>query len=225
MIIQMSGQTKEQIISAGKKLVDAGLVLATWGNISCRVPRSPYFLITPSGMPYAQLKPEDLVMVGQKGQVAEGMRKPSTEVLMHLAIYTARADVQAVVHTHSPYAGSFAVAREPIPVILEEMAQLIGGPVKVANYGLAGTEVLAKYTVEALEERNAVLLANHGVVAVGTSITEALTVAFLVEKCAQVMLGAKALGVPYTMGSRETQRLRENFLKHYGQNKKGGGAD
>ncbi|MGI6067005.1 MAG: class II aldolase/adducin family protein, partial [Bacillota bacterium] len=206
MIIQMSGQTKEQIISAGKKLVDAGLVLATWGNISCRVPRSPYFLITPSGMPYAQLKPEDLVMVGQKGQVAEGMRKPSTEVLMHLAIYTARADVQAVVHTHSPYAGSFAVAREPIPVILEEMAQLIGGPVKVANYGLAGTEVLAKYTVEALEERNAVLLANHGVVAVGTSITEALTVAFLVEKCAQVMLGAKALGVPYTMGSRETQR-------------------
>jgi L-fuculose-phosphate aldolase len=225
LIIQMSGQTKEQIISAGKKLVDAGLVLATWGNISCRVPRSPYFLITPSGMPYAQLKPEDLVMVGQKGQVAEGMRKPSTEVLMHLAIYTARADVQAVVHTHSPYAGSFAVAREPIPVILEEMAQLIGGPVKVANYGLAGTEVLAKYTVEALEERNAVLLANHGVVAVGTSITEALTVAFLVEKCAQVMLGAKALGVPYTMGSRETQRLRENFLKHYGQNKKGGGAD
>ncbi|NMA14013.1 MAG: class II aldolase/adducin family protein [Clostridia bacterium] len=221
----MSGQTKEQIISAGKKLVDAGLVLATWGNISCRVPRSPYFLITPSGMPYAQLKPEDLVMVGQKGQVAEGMRKPSTEVLMHLAIYTARADVQAVVHTHSPYAGSFAVAREPIPVILEEMAQLIGGPVKVANYGLAGTEVLAKYTVEALEERNAVLLANHGVVAVGTSITEALTVAFLVEKCAQVMLRAKALGVPYTMGSRETQRLRENFLKHYGQNKKGGGAD
>jgi L-fuculose-phosphate aldolase len=225
LIIQMSGQTKEQIISAGKKLVDAGLVLATWGNISCRVPRSPYFLITPSGMPYAQLKPEDLVMVGQKGQVADGMRKPSTEVLMHLAIYTARADVQAVVHTHSPYAGSFAVAREPIPVILEEMAQLIGGPVKVANYGLAGTEVLAKYTVEALEERNAVLLANHGVVAVGTSITEALTVAFLVEKCAQVMLGAKALGVPYTMGSRETQRLRENFLKHYGQNKKGGGAD
>ena len=97
------------------------------------------------------------------------------------------------------------------------MAQLIGGPVKVANYGLPGTEELAKFTVEALEQRNAVLLANHGVVAAGSSVHEALTIAFLVEKCAQVMLGAKALGVPYTMGSRETQRLRENFLKHYGQ--------
>lgn len=217
MIIQMSGQNKEQIIAAGKKLVNSGLVLATWGNISCRVPRSSYFLITPSGMPYDQLKPEDLVLVGRNGQVVEGMRKPSTEVLMHLAIYTARADVQAVVHTHSPFASSFAVAREPIPVILEEMAQLIGGPVKVANYGLPGTEELAKFTVEALEQRNAVLLANHGVVAAGTSVNEALTIAFLVEKCAQVMLGAKALGVPYTMGSRETQRLRESFLKHYGQ--------
>ncbi|MDD2498787.1 MAG: class II aldolase/adducin family protein [Desulfitobacteriaceae bacterium] len=217
MIIQMSGQNKEQIIAARKKLVNSGLVLATWGNISCRVPRSSYFLITPSGMPYDQLKPEDLVLVGRNGQVVEGMRKPSKEVLMHLAIYTARADVQAVVHTHSPFASSFAVAREPIPVILEEMAQLIGGPVKVANYGLPGTEELAKFTVEALEQRNAVLLANHGVVAAGTSVNEALTIAFLVEKCAQVMLGAKALGVPYTMGSRETQRLRESFLKHYGQ--------
>lgn len=217
MIIQMSGQNKEQIIAAGKKLVNSGLVLATWGNISCRVPRSSYFLITPSGMPYDQLKPEDLVLVGRNGQVVEGVRKPSTEVLMHLAIYTARADVQAVVHTHSPYASSFAVTREPIPVILEEMAQLIGGPIKVANYGLPGTEELAKFTVEALEQRNAVLLANHGVVAVGSSVHEALTIAFLVEKCAQVMLGAKALGVPYTMGSRETQRLRESFLKHYGQ--------
>lgn len=217
MIIQVSGQIKEQIISTGKQLIERGLVLATWGNISCRVPKTSYCLITPSGMPYNELNPTDLVLIGPNGEVLEGSRKPSTEVLLHRFIYHTRPDVQAIVHTHSTFACCFAVVREQIPVILEEMAQLIGGPVKVAKYALPGSRELGQNAVEALEGRNAILLANHGVVAVGASITEAFTIALLVEKAAQVMMGAKNLAMPYILGNQETARLRENFLQHYGQ--------
>lgn len=217
MIIQPMGQLKEQIIEAGKKLVDLGLVLATWGNISCRVPKNSQFIITPSGMPYHELKIGDLVVMDLYGQVVEGNRKPSSEYMMHSAVYQARPDVKAVVHTHSTCASSFAVAREEIPPILEEMAQLIGGPVKVARYALPGTRELAECAVAALGERNAALLANHGVVACGTTINEAFTIALLVEKSAQVLLGAKSLGEPYVLGNQETKRLRDSFLMYYGQ--------
>ncbi|ATW24612.1 class II aldolase/adducin family protein [Candidatus Formimonas warabiya] len=217
MIIYSAGQLKEELIDTGKKLVDLRLVVATWGNISCRVPKTGHFIVTPSGMPYHELKPADLVTMGRDGDIVEGTRKPSSEVLMHQEIYKARPDIHAIVHTHSNFACSFAVAGSPIPPILEEMAQLIGGPVQVARYAPPGTRELAEHAVEALDQRNAALLANHGVVAAGRTLHEALTVAVLVEKCAQVFLGAKMLGTPHILSPQETHLLRENFLKYYGQ--------
>jgi len=217
MIIYTSGQLKEQIIAIGKKLVDTGLVLATWGNISCRIPKTPSFFITPSGIPYYDLKTADLVQLDFTGKCLEGTRKPSTESLLHGAVYQKRPDVQAIVHTHSNYAAAFAVVRAEIPPILEEMAQLIGGPVKVARYALPGTGELAEHAVEALEDRNAVLLANHGVVAVGRTLDEAFTTALLVEKSAHVLLAARQLGTPYILGTIDTEKLRQSFLNDYGQ--------
>jgi len=217
MIIYSSVQLKDQVIDTGKKLVDYRLVVATWGNISCRIPKTSQFYVTPSGMPYHELKTSDLVTMNWEGEILEGKRKPSSEVLLHQELYKARSDIGAVIHTHSNFACSFAVAQERIPPVLEEAAQLIGGPVEVARYAIPGSLELAQNAVKALENRNAVILANHGVVGVGRSLNEAFTVAILVEKLAQVFLGAKMLGTPHILDDLETKILRENFLNNYGQ--------
>lgn len=217
MIIYTAVQLKEQIIEVGKKLIDYRLVAGTWGNISCRIPKTSQYYITPSGMSYYGLKTADLVTVNLEGQIIEGKRKPSSELLLHQEIYKARPDVSAIVHTHSNYACSFAVAQERIPTILEEAAQLIGGHVEVAKYAMPGSLGLAQNGVRALENRNAVLLANHGVVGVGRTLSEALTVVVIVEKLAQVFIGAKMVGTPHVLDDLETKILRENFLKNYGQ--------
>lgn len=213
-------QLKNQVIEVGKKLIEYKLVLATWGNLSCRIPDTNHIIITPSGLSYNELSPEDLVVLDLEGNIIEGTKKPSTEVPMHCYIYKNRIDIQAVVHSHSVFASAFAVVRESIPPITEDMAQLIGGPVNVAKYALPGTEELARYAVEGMEERNAVLLANHGVVTVGATLHEAFTVSLLVEKSAQVMQGAKLLGTPYVLDQQEVQMLRDSFLKGYGQKAK-----
>lgn len=217
MIIYTAVQLKDQVIDTGKKLVDYRLVLATWGNISCRIPKTSQFYVTPSGMPYYGLKTSDLVTMNCEGEIVEGKRKPSSEAMLHQEIYKARPDIGAVIHTHSNFACAFAVAQERIPPVLEEAAQLIGGPVEVARYAMPGSLQLAQNAVKALENRNAVLLANHGAVGAGRSLNEALTVAILVEKLAQVFLGAKLLGTPHILDDLETKILRENFLKNYGQ--------
>lgn len=217
MIIYSSAQLKDQIIDTGKKMIDYRLVVATWGNISCRIPRKSQFYITPSGMSYDELKTGDLVTMNFEGDVVEGKRKPSSEALLHQEIYKARPDIWGIIHTHSNFACSFAVAQERIPPILEEAAQLIGGPVEVAQYAMPGTFQLAQNAVKSLEARNAVMLANHGVVGVGRTLAEAFTVAILVEKLAQVFLGAKMIGTPHILDDLETKILRENFLKNYGQ--------
>lgn len=217
MIIYTAVQLKDQVIDMGKKLFDYRLVVGTWGNISCRTAKASQFYVTPSGMPYHDLKTGDLVTMNLEGEIVDGKRKPSSEFLLHQEIYKARSDVAAVIHTHSNYACSFAVAQEPIPPVLEEAAQLIGGAVEVARYAMPGSLQLAQNVVRALENRSAVLLANHGVVGVGRTLDEALTVAVLVEKLAQVFLGAKMLGTPHVLDDLETKVLRENYLKHYGQ--------
>jgi L-fuculose-phosphate aldolase len=220
VIIYSALQLKEEIIQVGKKLVDTQLVVGTWGNISCRVPNHKNYHITPSGMAYHQLKTEDIVTMNFAGEVVDGKRKPSSEYLLHQEIYKARSDAGAIVHTHSNYACSFAVAQERIPPVLEEAAQLIGGAVEVARYAPPGSLELAQHGVRGLENRNAVLLANHGVVALGRTLEEAFTVAVLVEKLALVFLNAKSLGTAHVLDDLEIKNLRENFLKHYGQSKK-----
>ncbi|MBC7323873.1 MAG: class II aldolase/adducin family protein, partial [Moorella sp. (in: Bacteria)] len=144
----------------GRRLVEERLVVGTWGNISIREDDGQLFVITPSGMPYECIKPEDTVIVNFAGEVVEGDRKPSTETPLHSAIYQARPDVGAVVHTHSTYAGACAVARVPLPPITEDLVQIAGGGVDVAEYALPGSTQLAENALRALGDKNAVLLAN-----------------------------------------------------------------
>ncbi|MDA8233223.1 MAG: class II aldolase/adducin family protein [Clostridia bacterium] len=208
---------KSQLIEAGCRIVKSDLVTGTWGNISLRVSGQNRVVITPSGMDYLSLQIEDLVVVNLDGQVLEGHRKPSSELPLHLAIYRARADVGAVVHTHSIYATACAVARIPVPAIVEDMVQLIGGSIDVAPYALPGTPQLAQGAVQALGGKNAVLLANHGGVAVGKDLAEALNVAFMLEKSARIFVHARSLGHPVVLEERDVEIMREGYRNSYGQ--------
>ncbi|MGQ9557285.1 MAG: class II aldolase/adducin family protein [Desulfurispora sp.] len=208
---------RTEIIQTGRAMSCGGLVLGTWGNISCRGPQPGQILITPSGMAYEQLKPRDLVCLDLAGQVIQGHRRPSSEYLLHLAIYRRRPDVGAIVHTHSIYASALAVLRRELPPLLEETAQVAGGAVPCAPYARAGTEQLAELAAEALGQGQAVLLANHGVVGVGRHLKEALTVCQVVEKSAMVYLLASSLGQPHILPPIEVAELRRIFTRHYGQ--------
>jgi L-fuculose-phosphate aldolase len=211
-IASMAGE----IVATCQVMMSTGLVAGTWGNVSRRC-RPGGILITPSGVGYESLRSDDLVPVDLQDGSCGGRLKPSTETQLHLAIYLARPDVAAIVHTHSPYAAVFAVNRMELPPVLEEMAQLVGGGVRVAPYAAPGTRKLAEGAVATLQGSAAVLLANHGLVGVGRSLREALTVCQVVERSAQVFLWARLSGTPYLLGKQEIQELRQGFVQKYGQ--------
>ncbi|MFZ7104516.1 MAG: class II aldolase/adducin family protein [Peptococcaceae bacterium] len=207
---------KHGIIRYGKKMLHLGLVAATWGNISLKSQDSNIF-ITPSGMDYEHLVPDDIVKVNREGKIIAGWRKPSSELLLHLEIYRARSDVNAVIHTHSLYAGAYAAARKEILPLIEDMAQVIGGTVEVAEYALPGTAELAQNAVKALGIKGAVLLANHGAVGVGKDLEEAFKACLLLEKTAHIGIAAAVLGEPHVLSARDVQMMRNAYLTSYGQ--------
>lgn len=212
-------EERRQVLSAAREIAGSGMVIGTWGNVSARSQEVEGFVITPSGMDYANLTPEDMVVVDYDGQVVEGRFKPSGETPLHLSIYLARPDVRAIVHVHSPYATAFAVAGIPIPVILEETAQAIGHEIAVVPYAITGSRKLGKHAVQTLGENGcAALLAHHGVVGCGSSVGEALRICYVTEQTAQVGLYARLLGPIKGLPETEVDRLHEGFKK-YGQNK------
>ncbi|HWQ89412.1 MAG TPA: class II aldolase/adducin family protein [Desulfitobacteriaceae bacterium] len=212
---------KREIINIGQNLAASGLVVGTLGNISAWDAGRSGFWITPSGIDYSSLKTKDLVLINSQGQIMKGFRKPSTEFLMHLHTYSRRPDIAAIIHTHSVYASAHAVARLAIPGIVEDMVQIIGGAVEVAPYHLTGTQELAEAVALALAAKNAVLLANHGVVGVGQGLAEALKVCQITEKTAQIHAFSRMLGTPVSLSSEDMEQMRKGYLENYGQGSAG----
>lgn len=210
-------KAKEEVVNTARIIYREGLVFETWGNVSAK-PTENEVVITPSGIPYEKLTFIDIVTVSLAGQVKEGKWKPSTELPLHLAIYEQRKDIGAIVHTHSSCALAFAVSRQDIPVVLEEQAQIVGGPVKVADYALPGSVELADNALRVLgKEGSAVLLANHGLVGIGEDLTTALQICRIIERSARIILLSKLLGSPYILSLEDVAELRNNFLLAYGQ--------
>ena len=209
--------TRIKVLEKGKEILATNLTVGTWGNISCRVPGEEYIAITPSGMNYNLLEPEDIVILDFNGNIMTGTRKPSIEVPLHLAVYKARDDVGAIIHTHSPYATTMATARKEIPGAVEDLVQIVGGSVRVNEYALPGTEQLGISTVKALQGRNAVLLANHGMLGVGRDLEEALKVCQVVEKSAQITLLAQLMGGVVELSQDDICGMRNFYLDSYGQ--------
>ncbi|MDO0824558.1 class II aldolase/adducin family protein [Desulfosporosinus nitroreducens] len=208
---------RKKVIEKGKEIIATNLTVGTWGNISCRISGENYIAITPTGMNYDDLVPEDIVVLDLEGNIINGIRKPSIEVPLHLSIYKAREDVKAIVHTHSAYATAMAVARKEIPGAIEDLVQIAGGNVRVNEYALPGTEQLGINTVKALEGRNAVLLANHGMLGVGRDLDEALKVCQVVEKSAQIVLFAQMMGGAIELTQGDIDGMRNFYLQGYGQ--------
>lgn len=210
-------EIKQEVYETAVDIFKSNLVTGTWGNVSARY--GEHYVITPSGMDYNTLTAEDMIIVDAAGQIVEGKYKPSIETPMHISIYQVRPDIKAIVHVHSPYATAFAVANKPIPVILEETAQVIGHPVQVADYAICGSEELAGVVTGCIKgNERAVLLANHGLVALGASTEEALKICFIAEKTAMIALYASQLGAVNSLNAEDTAILNDKF-KSYGQQK------
>jgi L-fuculose-phosphate aldolase len=185
------------VLAAAKDMLRRGLVEGTAGNISAR--RSDgNIVITPSSVDYRDMELDDLVLVDPEGAVlhAKDGRAPSSEMKLHLACYKAFDDIGSVIHSHPVWATMFAIAHEPIPACIDEFAVYCGGDVRCTAYAASGTPDVGLNAVEALEGRAAALIANHGLVAVGPRPDKVLHVTALVERTAQIVWGASALGGP-----------------------------
>ncbi|HOE56496.1 MAG TPA: class II aldolase/adducin family protein [Bacillota bacterium] len=217
MTIDNYESIRKQVIKAGIEMAETKLTLGTWGNISARVPEEDCFAITPSGVDYNDIKVDGVVIINMEGRVFAGNMKPSIEWPMHLEIYKNRKDVNAVVHTHSAYCTAMAIARKPIPAAAEDMVQIVGGNVRVSKYFPPGSPELGKAAVEALEGRNAVILANHGCLAAGRDLKEAMKIAQIVEKSAKATIFAQILGGVVELSKNEIDAMRDFYLNQYGQ--------
>jgi len=188
---------KKAVLEAAQEMAQKGLVVGTSGNVSMRLKEPSgrdLLAVTPSGRYYDLLEVDDIVVVDFEGQPVEGELATSIETMLHIAVYKARKKVNAVIHAHSVFSSAFSVAGLEIPTILDDQATYIGGEIKVAEYALPGSQELVRNVLSALGPRNALLLANHGVLSVGRNMREAFTVCELVEKTAKIYACALSLG-------------------------------
>jgi L-fuculose-phosphate aldolase len=187
-------ETRVAIVAACKRLEAGGLVAGSSGNVSVRLAEEDRYAITPSGVPYRILQPAQIVEIDGEGKLVEGTGKASSEKLAHLTAYRQRADVNAVIHSHSIYAGALALANMELPPVIDEMVVALGGAVQVADYHLPATQDLADKAIDALGLRAAVLMRNHGAIGVGRDLDEALAVVEMLERSAKIYYLARLLG-------------------------------
>lgn len=203
-------QTRLEIAELGRRLEREGLLNHTAGNLSARV--APNLVaITPSSIPYPEITAEDVVIVGLDGRIEEGRRRPSSELAMHLMMYTIRPEVGGVVHTHATHATTFAVLNEPIPAVHYEIAALAIDEVPVVPYVTYGTADLAAQVRAAIGDANAALLANHGTITLGPTLAAAATFTQILEFLATLYYRARQIGTPVILPRDEILRVREKF--------------
>lgn len=206
-------EARKTLVAAGLTLLETGLVDGTWGNISVRIDGAT-MAITPSGRDYRDLKPEDMVIVDIPSGEARG-GKPSTESPLHRAIYAARPEAGAVVHTHSLSASTVAAAQREVPPVLDDFAQIVGPSLRTAAYALPGTGAMARRVLRALRGRTAALLADHGALALGRDMAEALLCARIVEKGCRVFIDASFIGGAKPLAPVEAWAMHQVWKRKY----------
>lgn len=189
-------ELKKEVLGAAKKAYREKLMAGTSGNMSIFWPERGWMVITPGSYDYEMMEEKDIVVTDLDGQVVEGCHNPSSEWRMHAEIYKHLPHVRAVVHTHSPYATSFAVNHQEIPVVLIEMIPFLKGKLEVSAYAEQGSAQVGLNAVPVLARKNACLMANHGVVAVGESMASAYTNSVYVEDTARIYHMALQSGKP-----------------------------
>jgi L-fuculose-phosphate aldolase len=190
-------EEKRLVLEAAQKMLKKGLVVGTSGNASLRLPPEggrELLAITPTSRYYDQLSIDDIQVIDYEAEPVEGDLPPSVETMLHIGIYQARRNINSVIHTHSVFASVISVAGLDIPPILEDQVIFIGGEIKLSNYAPSGSDEMVTSVIAALEDRNAVLLPNHGAIGIGHNIQEALVVCELLEKTAKAYYLALSLG-------------------------------
>ena len=207
-------EERQAVLETALEMARMGLVVGSSGNVSLRLSVEPLLVaITPSQRPYRSLRWEEIPVIDSAGRIVEGELEPSSERLLHLAVYGARVDVGAVIHCHPVYASVCAVAGLELPPIVDELVVLAGGAVRVAEYAFPGTSQLASNACQALGERQAVLLGSHGMLAAGGDLMEALEVCQLVERAAHIYVMARLLGQARTLPADVVAAEAEMFRR------------
>ncbi len=212
-------EIRNVVCATGKQLLNDGLVVRTWGNVSHRMDNE-YMVITPSGKLYDQLEPEDMVVVNLNTFKSVGKHKPSSEFKMHAGIYLNRKKINAIIHTHQVNASVVAAARREVPPIFDDQAQLLGPSVRVTDYALSNTKKIVRKVVKALKGRNAALIANHGAVCIGRDMDEAYSVTLLLEKTCKAFIEAEFLGQVKTINKFQAWVMHNFYLSKYSKEAK-----
>ncbi len=208
-------EEREKIVEYGRKLIDYNLTKGTGGNLSIFNREKELMCISPSGIDYYKTKAEDVVVLDLGGNKIEGDRDPSSEYDMHRIFYANRKDIDAIIHTHTMYATTISCLNWTLPPV-HYMLALAGKDVRCAKYATYGTRELAENAYEAMKDRYAVLLANHGLLCGAKDIANAFNVTEEIEYCAELYYRTKAIGEPNIIPNEEMELMMEKF-KTYGQ--------
>lgn len=219
MRAQIDHTYKQMIVDGGKEMIDKGLTVGTWGNLSVRDPETGLIYVKPSGIRYHDITPEDVVVFTPDGTKVDGNRKPTIEYPFHLGIMNARADVNFVIHTHPTYSAVLGVLGKDLPGICEDFVQLVGDRIINCKYSLPGSTELAQNVVEALGDRNAVMIPNHGTICCGSSWDMVMKVCYVVEKTAHIYILASSIGTPNLISDEDILAMQHFARNHYGQGK------
>ncbi len=202
---------KEKVLEITLRAYGEGLFAGTSGNLSMCDAARKRVAITPSGVRYETMKVDDIMVIDMDGAILEGPHKPSSEWRMHTMILKARPDIGSVVHTHSPYATSFAVIGVSVPPILIEMVGFLGGDIPVADFEMPGSEALGAGALKSLEKRHACLLSNHGVIAIGKDIDQALIRAEYVEDASKIYSLSLQAGKARLVPDEPLRKMKAKF--------------
>jgi L-ribulose-5-phosphate 4-epimerase len=192
------GDLRARVLAAALEAARLGLMTMTSGNFSARDPERGLVAITPSGRPYATMKPADIVIVNLDGEVVDGALKPSSETQLHLGVYNHRPDANGIAHVHSPHANAVGVLGLDVPPIVGTLWRYVGGPLVTATFMESGTRQYSAHALAAMADRRAMIMANHGLLAIGDTVEAALETAAYAEEGARVFLLARPLGEPST---------------------------
>ncbi|WP_319387812.1 class II aldolase/adducin family protein [uncultured Cohaesibacter sp.] len=208
---------KEEVCDQNHELPRNNLVVGSGGNVSGRDKETGLIVIKPSGVKFAKLTPDTMVVIDIDGNVIEGEMKPSVDAGIHLYLYRNRDDIGGITHTHSPYATSFAARGERIPAVLTPITHMIGRDVPCSRYATAGEVDTGEAILEAAQGGYAALVKAHGVFTMGKSATEATSVAMYLEEAAMTTHLAMLRGEVEELPQEEIVRCFEWFRKNYGQ--------
>ena len=205
---------KQQVLETCQDLTRKGYLVGTGGNVSVRIEGEEALAITPSSMDYLALNEDDICVYSFDKEPLEAKHVPSVEMAMHIAVYQNRPDVNAVVHTHQPYASTFTLINETIPALFDEQVANLGNCVDVVPYGMSGTaELMENITANLDNQCNAYLLQNHGILCLGITIDKVALNVLLLEKVARVYYYAMTSGKPITLLRPESEETIFAMLK------------